>query len=582
MKKILITISILITSLFFVGNVNAAQTIADSIDVTKELRFIDFNEVNQNIYYGNNSTSINKKIELLVNKFNSQTEYDSYLIMTGVSSAQTRMYLFNKDNSLNFVYFNCNYMTTGFNYNLYFPTSMEKYYWVDGTDVRLTDDNITSNKINGITYKTAYATITYWSIYYDTYNGDNKLNNKAEYYELYYLSNRNIDIIYSTDYTNSPNYNTFYKNVYLNNNLLYSNGQSVLKPKVPSFGSMELKNYYTGNDIYSVLMKLPVNNYDADNYSYEYQKSTDSEWKDLKTSYVTEDKLFNKLFFENGSYFFRIVDKENNIISTTSMTLSNINETTSYLTFDISTPDFCTIKMKEKDYVTCKYLNIYAHNFVEHSKVGYYSYDNENWTIFYSNTNLVVSDNGVMYFKLVDINDNNNILSTYTFTIAGIDDNLPDIGNFGINFISNLSKNKTYTDLSIIFYNVNKKQRKYFYSTDFENWTEVTDLLVDNDKFSMKYILRLYANGTIAAKVEDYNGNVLKYSTITITSITYSPESLLDYVSDFVDSLKDYSDFFNRSFDLFFNGLPEMVRLFMVVVWIIFLYFFIMQLGGWK
>lgn len=591
MKKYLVFLIVFLTSLFFVGNVSAytSSNLADryptlNVDISYMFdKWIDFTNFSEEEITALNDSYIQKAMQWGEKYVAQYDDVDSYFIIgSGGSSLYIGLY-----NSADNPYIS---MRFGGLTGSYSRESFTFYFLTNSTIKRVArvlydvpQFNSGSNR-----YINSCPILTYDGIYKKTFTYK-KSYNYYFYGTLPIKYDNNADFS-STTVLTQPDY--FYNNVSIEDNdlcytlrtedIFYYNGQYPFAKKEPSFGDMELIKNYSGNDIYSIQMKLPVKNYDS-NYIYQFKKSTDIEWSDFSDYYVASDNAFEDLFYDNGSFYYRILDQENNVISTTNLTISSIVKTSPYLTFDINTPEYCILNIADENYTTCKNLDIITHNLSENNSVGYYSYDNENWTIFYSDITLKIVNNGTLYFKVVDINDNNNILSTFSFSISGINESITILDEYKIKFLNKLASNKTYTDLSIIFYNVDTTLRKYYYTTDFKVWTDVTSLLVDNDNYSKKYLFKLYFNGTIGARVEDLDGNILSYSTITITKIeTVTQNSILGYISNFVDSLKDYSDFFNSSFDLFFNGLPEMVKLFLLSAWCIFLSFFVMQLGGWK
>ena len=547
MKKYLIFLIIFLTSFFFVGNVKGAThynvkasytrtSYANSFNSNFNFNFKDLiiditnltdDEITEKypIYVGSGNESNTYASQLIsarnyaktfINEHTDVTDY--FLITSGYGSTDLLIYLGFYNSNDNAYLTSAFFSTSSQYFDLgFFSTDTIKYY-----------GRYIYNKISD-PYTDSPFQISSLSLFYYSSKNISKIYNKPIFIDI------SIPIIYNCDidYKTSSSNNRLYYDVSFEDeelcytlqtgDVFYKNGEFPFAKLDPSFGDIELIKNYTGNDIYSIQMKLPINNYDS-NYIYQYKKSTDTEWADFSDYYVASDNSFEDVFYDNGSFYYRILDQENNVISTSNLTITSIVKSSPYLTFNVSTPDFCNLDIADEKYITCKNLDIITHNLSENNAVGYYSFDNENWTIFYSDTTLKIVNNGTLYFKVVNINDNNNILSTYTYLISGVDENITILDEYKIKFISNLASNKIYTNLSIIFYNVDQENRKYYISStdDLQTWINVTSLLVDNDNYSKKYDLKLFNNGTIGAKVEDNSGNILSYSTITITKIENS------------------------------------------------------------
>lgn len=628
MKKILFIITIVLTSVIFTNCVSAYDiNYVDRLDIDYNVNFINYDDVKQEIFYQNQDSdvistkSINEAFDNLINEFNSQSQYDSYFIFN--YNTNVRMILYNSATTYDVFDF------------LFTSSYCFEFYWYQKKYTPYSNRIVIYNMVDGSISKQniGYSRYLYINnVGYYSYDEEviyiTSTNKMKSCYDVYYATNdTDLQLIYRDDkskYSEDYNINgNIYNNVYYNDTLLFSEGESVFKKEpVISFENL-VYSYDNDNNKIGASIDVVLNNIDNNKHLVQYSSKVNNDYY-LSQGYVEQwidiedtTQPFNYSTSINDTLFVRIIDKQKyydsvdkgeeldiDVIKASTFTFTGIEEITPYITYNITTPKECKISGIELGGVfsrsACQKLSADIHNM-----------SFEKYSLYY-----LESDNKIEYSDITEVNDTSNWSGLYATTfnktystnkyvaIIVYDKQKSKVANvkiihldvvdiatsgFSIKFSSSYKNNGNYVDLKLTIYNDNNYT--YFYSTNGGiDYTKINDISLVDDRMTIKEAhIPIYQNGQVLIKVVDTNGEVvgiydtiISYDELGETFSNSSPSSLIDYISNFVDNLKEYSDFFNRAFDLFFNGLPELVRMFSIVVWIIFLLFFGMQLGGWK
>lgn len=506
MKKLLIGLTVLFSFLFFsnvsASVINGTYTINEDI-LNSDLYYNDFltDNIGHTTYYDAliSSSKLESFHKAVMNNGYKYYFYDNNYLFVWNDDDIIIGYSFSSSSS------NSGYCLFG---NLYNPNNslIVRYSiksWVNSN--KLSPLNSNSNSISlslGIHKRSASSDTIYYG-----FNTVAYANNGLTYYHFQGF-NTNKNIIYTAslpiEYGSSYSY---YQSVIINGKK-YNDGDLVysLGPFEPELNiSVIEKNDYLEN------IKINFNIWDTEKYSYEYKLTGMEVWED-----ITEND-FEYISYSNNTIYIQMIDKTTNeSVLNATYTFSNINETIPDITFNESIPNSCKILKNGTNYIVCKEIKANFNNYYGiNNYLWSYSADRENWTQIYNDKFIdLISENKAIYFKLYD-RYTNETLKYMTYNITGIELIPSDLGQY-ITFNGKYENNNYKLD--IIFYNYDNELYNYYYSTDGENWTQLSLAEMSNyaSIYSKYKSFNFYKDMTVYVKIEDKEANYINSATYQI------------------------------------------------------------------
>lgn len=499
MKKLLISLTILFSSLFFVNGAKALTT-------DNGYNYVYFNYDYDFVRSSVKSAYFNNIISDIKTKFES-SDYDKYIIyfddnnyvhaMFGYSYIELQGYSSNSGNSTTFQF--TTWEQRGIlTYSLSSGNlvSYTNYVKVSGNEVYTNIDNLNSINVNT---NTNISDLNPYFVIYDS-NCDIKTHSWSSNFYLFYDLNKNTLIPHDG---NMP---------LAKNNLISIDYDVVNNTKVV-------------NDKEYILSKDLTINYNVDDYTkyiYLYKKQSDDNWSTY--NFTTDNTSFTLNVTENTSYIARIVDKSTNEeVYTSTMTVTGIN-------YDEYINDNLNITFTSKnnivnDKVASVNLTI-DYGVIDNNKYIYLykKLDDSNWTtvnlINNSYIDVLINKNNSIIAQILD-KSTYEVVKQSTMTITNIDYDV------NISFESETLKddfgNIYQTNVNIIFNTLNRDLFYYEYRTDNfildnnEFWSRL-----DDDKSSI--VVQNRDNINIYARIIDKSTDEVVYmTTYKITNIINKP-----------------------------------------------------------
>lgn len=457
MKKILLTLILLFSTIFFIDNVEAKSYTVNT-DLFGDI-VIDINSINQQF-------SLDQKEDAFIVTKNSSGTNVVLLTFSGDGSNQN-----NLCSALGYtgsaIRYSCRMVTF-----LYDNTNSSWTYFSDSSTIYITNGNF----------------------YYMTFKYLNPISESGwtvDYSKYYLLQNGYLNL-YEGEYTDSP---------------------------IPAI-SIRKSNETTvtiGNETYisSVTLYTEFSNIDNDKYFYLYKYGSSAEWSQI---ILEQSSSFTRTFNTNDTFYVQVLDKATNeTVSSATYTIDNINYNFKpYIDIIETIPTTCTFYKNGQNYTICKNLNIVAKNLEDGNFIASYSYDAVNWSNF-ENTNLLLNENTTIYFRITNYLTN-EISYTSTYTISSIDDDISELGVFNT-YSSIYDKDTSFITAYINIYNLIEPVQdnyKIYYSTNSTTFTDITLLLNDMTNYYQYEINNINENITLYFKITDLNDNILYTSTYTI------------------------------------------------------------------
>lgn len=357
---------------------------------------------------------------------------------------------------------------------------------------------------------------------------------------------------------------------------------------LPEISTNVLYNTNSSNQNISATITVDWTVKDVNSYVYKYKNINSSDW-----SYISSEQQIDTInISKNGTFIFEVDDLNSNVIDTSSITVSSINEEAPYIIFEDLTNNQCLTNYNNVSYQTCSIVKLYANNFNEFKYKLYYSLDNgENWTEKSINTSLdsyiYVYENSTILAKIIDL-DNNNIIDTSSYTISNI--SLPNGGVPYITFDINCSHSYSYNSLHVILHNfdVNEYRLRYKSINDYQ----FSNLSLINENNVLYSFIPIYDATNYLFEIFDENDNVISTASFnheqSFCNISNDDE-LEEY--DFENLISDLSYgfqndstamFFARLLRIIYDSAPEMlvkifIRFFVLSMFSVFVY-----VVGWR
>lgn len=488
MKKLLISLTILFSSLFFVNGAKALTT-------DNGYNYVYFNYDYDFVRSSVKSAYFNNIISDIKTKFES-SDYDKYIIyfddnnyvhaMFGYSYIELQGYSSNSGNSTTFQF--TTWEQRGIlTYSLSSGNlvSYTNYVKVSGNAVYTNIDNLNSINVNT---NTNISDLNPYFVIYDS-NCDIKTHSWSDNFYLFYDLNKNTLIPHDG---NMP---------LAKNNLISIDYDVVNNTKVV-------------NDKEYILSKDLTINYNVDDYTkyiYLYKKESDDTWSTY--NFTTNNTSFTLNVTENTSYIARIVDKSTNEdVYTSSFTVTGIN-------YDEYINDKLNITFTSKnnlvnDKVASVTLTIDFGVIDNDNYIYLYKkIDDENWTSVYltkdSSIDLLINKNNSIISRILD-KSTYDVVKQSTMTISNIDYDV------NISFESETLKddfgNIYQTNVNIVFNSLNRDLFYYEYRTDYyilnnqEFWTRL-----DDDKSNI--IVQNRDNINLYARIVNKSTNEVIYTS---------------------------------------------------------------------
>lgn len=504
MKKFLIILTFLFSTMFFIHNVNA-----QSIDV-KKVKF-DSNNIDEKL----------KKYEIINTYTYSGITYNIY-------SAE------DYDGYKGFCFKDICFLSSDIKYYVfwYYNTTFHIAY---NSDVMYnSSDNY--GKLYSF-YNNSYTdNVNAFDFYCDyDFKRDEELTGRSITWDFSNVKSwnqiyANFDIV---NYNNS--------NIYLEKNIDYFSTPS--KPTISI--TKESETTVTVEDetfISSVTLNIEFSNIDNDKYLYMYKYGSSNDWSTIS---LTQSNSFNKTFNTNNTLYVQILDKTtHDIVTSATFTINQINYNFEpYVDVTEKIPTACSFYKNGRSYTICKDINLSAKNLEDGNYISSYSYDKINWTNFV-NTTISMNENKTIYFKIYNYLTN-EVSYTSSYTVSNIDTDISELGVFNT-YSSSYDKNTSLITAYINIYNLLdpvQDNYKIYYSFNSTSFNDITLLLSNKTNYYQYEINNINEDTTIYFKITDLNDNILYTSTY---SINYQIEA------------NENSNFFS-SFRTKFHGLSDII-----------------------
>lgn len=339
------------------------------------------------------------------------------------------------------------------------------------------------------------------------------------------------------------------------------------KPKTPYVDlSMSYTKYNENNVPIQAKITVDWGIKDLNNYSYEW---TDINNLDDFKIFFSDEKQDDILVNVNGTYIFRVMDLDGNIVSSATFNLTGLNEELPTIKTDIEQPFNCLIDNQS----ICKNVAIYSENADYRKYTLQYKFsDSDEWiTHNYRNSgqgSIGIYKNSIIFARIIS-NIDNEVVATTTVNISSINEDYisdtPQIKFENYFCTQNQATNHQAEGtvmLKLLFYDSSKY--KTYYSTDDANTftqindNELTKERLDIDKIRYKYF-KFYEETNLIVKITDMQDNY-----VTSTSFKFTLSCAIDYDPDlgiYDSELKNTNDIF-KNVTIFFNKMKKIMSKF--------------------
>lgn len=620
MKKILITISIIITSLFFVGNVSAETTTPIvSIDNFVAYSFDKYEPSSNLSEYKN---AMNRMIEAM----NVDLETEDFFITTPYFIGNYELYGYKWKKNSEFI----------------FPFGVYCYY------ANSNNRDLTCETMGKFTSNSSFE--YYKWRYYDgvskinhiSYNENNKFpyfNNFLERkltksYPMYFYSSVDIkfynmyDFISAEKLKSDYNYTrNFIPKIIIedldnkvsfecsNNTILYkNNGDKSLFEVKPSIDFKNLQKNVLAEQVIGMNVDIFMNHIDNDKHLVQYSSKINNDYY-ISQGYVEQwtdiedtSQPFNYSTSINDTLYVRVIDKEKyydsvdkgedpviDLITSNALTFTGINEITPYITYNVITPKECKISGLELGQVfsrsACQKLTADIHNM-----------NFNKYSLYY-----IESDSKLEYIDITDTTDRSSWKGLYATTFDStysnekyvaiiVFDKLRDkvaevkimhldvvdiaTAGFQIHFSESFNDYLKYVNLKLTIYNDNNY--KYYYSIDNGfKYIELTDINLVDERMTIKETnIKIYQNGKVLIKVVDTDNNVIgiyehdiNYKELGV----YTEKSFGNFIHDIFNFFITPISYIFSLIASFFNTLPQILQYMFGGIFILALVYYILK-----
>ena len=570
MKKLLVYLIVFFSLFYFIDIVKAASAGSLQLDSST------FDLIKPLSSYSSSEYDIETSRQQVINKLNINSETDDYLLY--LSGKYLYGYKWSKDT--NFIYYpgltfgSYNSSTTSNYLYLYFYFQTETAIPFVTYDMS-TSSISSSTTINGFTMAN-YRIINGGKVIKRIYQNDGSRSTK--YFES------SFDISYNTSGMNGSYYEPI--NIcnedlcyqfYEGDILLKANGDLNIGPVIPEI-SFESINKYDDNE----LIKINFSIFDTDKYLYFYRTSNDNEYTWIE---INQNDYYYQSY-TNCNLYVIAIDKEKyvesaengqelvyDIVSSSTYTFSQLNETIPELSFNTTIPDSCYLTVSDKENIICKSLTInILNNYSTEKYLWEYSKDNVNFIpIFTDSLTNIYSENITLYFRLLD-KQKNEYIKYSSYKLYGITITSSELGPY-IKLNGRYDKEKILYEITAYFYNKDFDNYNYFYTIDKNNWTQIQESQLNVYSGSIyNKIFNIYNNCTFIIKIEDKNGNYVNSFTFTVDFDKYFNDTLpVNKISSFLNNTSEEIKTISELIQYFYDGLDSRIQDFLIAIYTIIL-----------
>ena len=416
------------------------------------------------------------------------------------------------------------------------------------------ENDIISEHINGKNTITFYLDSSDNYVYYYV-NGINKCSSfsykcfSLNDYPYYWISQAESGIIlYSTDkfkvdtstkevlsngntWFNSTNYKgeqriySYVHNYFLNslgnnynlvgNHTIYDVvDNSVYFSNAPEITITKEKEIKDDENIISEVIKISLSSIDDEKYNY-YWKFEDSEWRKVDSSNF-EENYTTYTIEQNGTFYFKIEDKNENIITSATYTTININRTPK-VKYKIEIDE-------EDDFVKDEYVK--NNRTIYNIKLEYSYMTNEYYSVYYNLKDGTKKDLGfnVQNYEIKYVNDdaiitiyiydkNNNVVNFTTIDLQNIN---KDLNNPYI-YVTGYNQENLPNSVAYKYINANDDDNKCYYKF---GGGDLTSESCSSDETKFR---KAYYNTSLSLYIYDNNNNILDEKHLNLNFINGFP-----------------------------------------------------------
>ena len=315
-----------------------------------------------------------------------------------------------------------------------------------------------------------------------------------------------------------------------------------ISSQTPSISLSNLTSYTDNlNNIYKYSIDVDISNYDVNNYQYMYCLGEVCE--NLNSNNLTIDLT------KNGTYIFKILDSDDLLVDSDSITISNITIDTPIITYQLSIPDSCKAYINNNYRDVCKKVSFEQSIYGE----GYtyqYSVNNNDFETFYGEYSILLLQNDTIIFRTLD--SSNNVLWTSSLTVNDlytIDSSLGVFATFNPIYVKNGNNSFNYVEIYVfnLDFSLIENAKISYNGVNFDHLT-----LENKHVYYLGITNNLYRNTNIYLQILDSNNNVI-YNTSYQFSINASND-ILSFLENFNISMSGpVSSFFNAPLRLIRN-----------------------------
>lgn len=329
-----------------------------------------------------------------------------------------------------------------------------------------------------------------------------------------------------TSYSNEGNYARLFassqKKYFASNfNIKYSYGNIAIAKtfdttflEVPEINITKEKEIKDDENIISEVIKISLSSIDDEEYNY-YWKFEDSEWRKVDSSNF-EENYTTYTIEQNGTFYFKIEDKNENIINSATYTTININRTpkVKYKIEIDEEDDFVkdeyvknnrtiyNIKL-EYSYMTNEYYSVY-YNLKDGTKKNL-GFNVQNYEIKY------VNDDAIITIYIYD--KNNNVVNFTTIDLQNINKDL----NKPYIYITGYNQENLPNSVAYKYINANDDDNKCYYKF---GGGDLTSESCSSDETKFR---KAYYNTSLSLYIYDNNNNILDEKHLNLNFITGFP-----------------------------------------------------------
>lgn len=300
----------------------------------------------------------------------------------------------------------------------------------------------------------------------------------------------------------------------------YSDYFSSLTPTLSVTNLTPIKDNY--NNIIKYYVDVSFSVFDTDNFKYQYCLDN-----------ICDDFLSNNTrleLYQNGSYVFQILDNDDELIDSTSLTISNINIETPFIDYTLSVPDSCVAYIDNVSRNMCKSLKM-EWGTSNGNYIYQYSVNNLDFENIYGSYSLLLVQNDTVVMRVID--NDNDVLWSYTLTINDlytVDNSLGIFTTFNQTNFGNNSSVSNY--LEVYIYNLDLSYIDNVYiSYDGFNFSKLD--VYNRGTFFYALSNALYSSQQVYINIKDNNDEIIYSTSYYVDMSQVANKGLLSYLENF-------------------------------------------------